>query len=111
MKVKDLEVGNLYRFKTGAFCSIKERNAQIEYRSLKNKKVSIVYIWKQDRQNVSWREAENLKKPLLYLGCKFDEWHIDGIHKHHYFLYDGKKVLVDNYCIGNLEVYKNEETI
>jgi hypothetical protein len=106
MKVSQMKKGHLYKIPWNCkinienFCSghygIDEETGEL------NSPVSVMRIHKQTDQGFRFL-TEYRCRVLLYLGSYVDNWKLYGIKKHHYFLYDKKSIIIDNYCMKTLE--------
>ena len=60
-------------------------------------------IWKSYRRNL--KEDREI---YMYLGFTQDAWSIREKYKHHWFLVNGEKIIVNNYCLRLLREVNDE---
>ena len=121
MKVDALKVGEMYN--TNCHIQIlsnpilKHHIRAVEQSYCANKQLATynslpigiqhIALWNHKRFNVSDEKA------FLYLGYTRDKWSLSFarniIKKHHWFLFSGKKVFIDNYSIRFLQKIKRCE--
>ena len=99
MKVSDLVVGNLYRPKSKTISSWK--NNTKTYDGFDGKPlfsietIKILHVWSADSYGIRRKKLEKENLPFLFLGTTIDNWYLPGgIYKHHWFLYDGEKIII-----------------
>lgn len=63
-------------------------------------------VWRSYRQN-----PDNESRVYMYLGWTMDMWSINNIYKHHWFLVDGEKIVVNNYSLRLLKEVSHETAI
>lgn len=56
------------------------------------------------KERCLWRGFRDIstsdsKEIYMYLGFTMDAWDINGIYKHHWFLVNGEKIMVNNYSL------------
>ena len=63
-------------------------------------------LWRSYRKRYGYESGPEV---YIYLGATNDDWHLrdPGIGKHHWFLVDGQKLVVNNYCIKMLRKIDN----
>ena len=93
MRVKELEIGQLYMSKD--WTSFRVESHKATRKSI----VPIVKIWACLLPSLQ----ENKDNLYLYVGTRTDEWSFNGIFKHHYFLMDGREMVIDSKSIRHLE--------
>ena len=96
MLVKEAEIGNLYRPKSNAVWSEK-KGPHIDC----PKDVSHVKLWKGHLTKT--QQLDNKHPALLYLGPTREKWKLGGTAKHHWFLVDGKRVILSGNSFDLLE--------
>jgi len=57
-------------------------------------------IWRGFRERPI---ADTEQEIYMYLGFTMDEWSVNDIYKHHWFLVGGDRIMVNNYCIKLLK--------
>ena len=109
MKVSHMRKGHLYKIPNT--CRIHLEYFQSGHYGINdeeevlNSRIAVMRIHKDknlQKTRFCWY-PENDIKLLLYLGHQIDKWKLYGIKKHHYFLYDKKSIIIDNYCMKTLE--------
>jgi len=121
LKVDELTIGEIY--KTGnsvhfVINKILKRHFRVTEVSYTQKNIDLyhpslpsgimfVTLWNHKRHNVSD------EKPLIYLGHTREKWSLrfarQIIKKHHWFLFNGKKIILDNYSIRFLQKFERCE--
>ena len=54
------------------------------------------------KERVIWRSYRSLcsgQEIYMYLGFTMDDWSVNDIYKHHWFLVNGEKIMVNNYSL------------
>ena len=108
MKVNNLKAGNLYKIRYpvhGHFDYIGPDHWAISGNL--NSQICVMRLHKWGTFNVNNSNIFNCSEYIIYLGAEVDRWRLHGIKKHHYFLYDGKRIIIDNYCMKMLEEVKD----
>jgi len=67
------------------------------------------------KERCIWRgfNEANVPNPqvYMYLGFTMDEWSINDIYKHHWFLVNGEEIVVNNYSLKLLRKIKHESKL
>ena len=104
MKVSDLVPGSIYvpekktvtRDYSHTILGVRHGNQPVI-------KVTERCIWR------GFRESQETKdfQVYMYLGFTMDEWSLNDIYKHHWFLVNGEKIVVNNYSLKLLKEIEN----
>ena len=96
MKVDEMIPGQLYRANTSCvYMPMKFAYFKLSENAPRNiKRVTIIKDQKISHDN---------NPCMLYLGYTREKWSINNISKHHWFLVDGDKIVLNNNCFSHLE--------
>tara|TARA_Y100001970_G_scaffold271481_1_gene366827 strand:- start:204 stop:530 length:327 start_codon:yes stop_codon:yes gene_type:complete len=94
MYVQHMKIGELYRPISSAIWN-QVKNTNYGFKTLLEKtpdNITHIKLWKG--YLTKNQKLDNKHPVMMYLGHTHDDWLIDGTRKHHWFLVEGKEVVL-----------------